>query len=167
MARVTVGIPASQHQYWMSELGLGVLKDKKIQVQQVRYRYSVAKSVKKMGLSAQQFKGAVKNYRKACTYTCMYTSPTPYLHYLYLTYTYTDGDKKYVSLLAHYGVGSGENWTTDYDKQMELVKIIWEGKEVAAALAEPAAAAAAATVQKEEKKKTKKKNPTYVHLTYT
>ena len=50
---------------------------------------------------------------------------------------------------------------------MELVKIIWEGKEVAAALAEPAAAAAAATVQKEEKKKTKQKNPTYVHLTYT
>ena len=47
MARVTVDIPASQHQYWMSELGLGVLKDKKIQVQQVRYRYSVAKSVKK------------------------------------------------------------------------------------------------------------------------
>jgi len=46
------------------------------------------KSVKKMGLSAQQFKGAVKNYRKACTYTCMYvhlthTLPTlliPHLH---------------------------------------------------------------------------------------
>ena len=64
---------------------------------------------------------------------------------------------KYVSLLAHYGVGSGENGTADFDRQMRLVSIIMERKEVAAALAEDKAAA-----------EMKKKNPTtYVHLTYT
>ena len=80
-------------------------------------------------------------------------TPQPlHLHYLHLTYTYTDGDKQYVSLLAHYGVGSAENGTTDFDRQMRLVSIILDGQEVAAALAED---------------QMKQKNPTYVHLTYT
>ena len=62
-ARITVDIPASQHPFWMSTLGI---EDKADKVKQIRFRYSMARSVRKKGIPAKDFKNAVTKYRNQC-----------------------------------------------------------------------------------------------------
>ena len=68
--RCTLDIPAKMHPWWEKKLGL---PDKKDKVKQVRYRYSVIKSLRQRGITTTAFNSAANTYRIKCTYLRTYT----------------------------------------------------------------------------------------------